>query len=74
LKSQNKLFLFLNKPNKSFLFLKTTHRCSKMVEYICFNCGRVIDSSLIRKKIRCPYCGGRIFYKARKILSNVKAR
>ena len=45
-----------------------------MVEYVCFNCGRTIDSNSMRRKVRCPYCGGRIFYKPRRTVTKVKAR
>lgn len=45
-----------------------------MVEYKCFNCGKKIKSELLKKKVRCPYCGSKILYKQRLIATKVKAR
>ena len=42
--------------------------------YKCFSCNKVIDESYIRKKVRCPYCGSKIIFKARKRETTVKAR
>lgn len=43
-------------------------------EYKCFSCNKVIDESYIRKKVRCPYCGSKIIFKARKREVTIKAR
>jgi len=45
-----------------------------MVEYKCFNCGRAIDSTQVKKRVRCLYCGSKILFKPKKISSKVKAR
>lgn len=43
-------------------------------EYKCFNCGKIISESYIKKKVRCPYCGSKIIFKARTQPNTVKAR
>ena len=45
-----------------------------IAEYKCFSCNKIIDDSYIRKKVRCPYCGSKIIFKARKREITVKAR
>ncbi|HII29838.1 DNA-directed RNA polymerase subunit P [Candidatus Woesearchaeota archaeon CG08_land_8_20_14_0_20_47_9] len=45
-----------------------------MVEYKCFECNKKIPADYIRKKVRCPHCGSRILFKARKSVTLVKAR
>lgn len=45
-----------------------------MVEYKCFMCGKKIKADLLKKKIRCQYCGSKIIYKQRTISTKVKAR
>ncbi len=40
--------------------------------YKCLECGKTVPT--LEEKIRCPYCGGRIFVKERpKVLKKVKA-
>ena len=46
----------------------------KMVSYKCFDCGKEVKAEYTRKKIRCPYCGGKILYKLRSVSSTIKAR
>jgi len=46
----------------------------KMVTYKCFNCGKEIESDMIRKRIRCPFCGGKILFKPRNRIIKVKSR
>ncbi|MCW1301130.1 MAG: DNA-directed RNA polymerase subunit P [Candidatus Nanoarchaeia archaeon] len=44
-----------------------------MTKYICFYCHREISWKEV-EKIRCPYCGGKVFFKARpKIVKRIKA-
>ncbi|MFP4523278.1 MAG: DNA-directed RNA polymerase subunit P [Candidatus Nanoarchaeia archaeon] len=43
-------------------------------EYKCFSCNKLIDESYIRKKVRCPYCGSKVIFKARKRETTIKAR
>jgi DNA-directed RNA polymerase subunit RPC12/RpoP len=42
--------------------------------YLCFDCGKKVDEEYTGTKIRCPYCGGKILYKDRRTVNNVKAR
>jgi len=44
-----------------------------MVVYECFSCGKEIQGDLVKKRVRCPYCGARILIKVRNIVSKVKA-
>ncbi len=44
-----------------------------MKSYKCFSCGNSVKSEYLRKKIRCPYCGGKILYKTRSVPTKVKA-
>tara|TARA_Y100000310_G_scaffold302635_1_gene340182 strand:+ start:27624 stop:27761 length:138 start_codon:yes stop_codon:yes gene_type:complete len=44
-----------------------------MKSYKCLHCENVVKSEYIRKKIRCPYCGGKILYKVRNVSTEVKA-
>jgi len=44
-----------------------------MVQYKCFQCGKIIKEDYLKKKIRCPYCGSKILFKPRIISSTVKA-
>ncbi|MFT4313090.1 MAG: DNA-directed RNA polymerase subunit P [Candidatus Woesearchaeota archaeon] len=45
-----------------------------MVEYKCFNCGKMVGQDYLRKKIRCPYCGSKILFKTRSTSTKVIAR
>jgi len=45
-----------------------------MVAYKCFNCGKKIKQSYLKKKVRCPYCGSKILFKPRVESATVKAR
>lgn len=45
-----------------------------MVEYKCFTCGKVVSQDYVRKRVRCPYCGGKILYKPRTVSTKVMAR
>ncbi|MBT3323546.1 DNA-directed RNA polymerase subunit P [archaeon] len=44
-----------------------------MVAYKCFNCGRDVKSEYVKKKVRCPYCGGKILNKQRTKTTIIKA-
>jgi len=44
-----------------------------MVAYKCFECDRDVKFDLVRKKIRCPYCGSKILQKRALVSSIVKA-
>ncbi len=41
--------------------------------YKCFNCGKEVNPTYLRKKIRCPYCGGKIIFKVREVTTTVEA-
>ncbi|MBR9678431.1 MAG: DNA-directed RNA polymerase subunit P [Nanoarchaeota archaeon] len=46
-----------------------------MMEYTCFNCRKIIEFEKKLRKIRCPWCGGKILMKIKpKIVKKIKAR
>lgn len=45
-----------------------------MVEYKCFDCDKEIPENMMRKRVRCPYCGSKILFKPRSVSTKVKAR
>jgi len=45
-----------------------------MSAYKCFQCGKKIKDEYVKKKIRCPYCGSKLIFKARSKIVEVKAR
>ncbi len=53
---------------------KNKRRRNKMVEYKCFDCNKRVSKDYIRKRVRCPYCGGKILFKPRTVITKVKAR
>ncbi|MBS3167261.1 DNA-directed RNA polymerase subunit P [Candidatus Woesearchaeota archaeon] len=44
-----------------------------MTKYNCFSCGKNIKEEYLKKRIRCPYCGSKILYKARTTTTELKA-
>jgi len=44
-----------------------------MKSYKCLDCGNLIKKEYIKKKIICPYCGGKILFKQRNKSTKVKA-
>jgi DNA-directed RNA polymerase subunit P len=36
-----------------------------MVAYTCIDCQKEIKFELVKKRVRCPYCGSKILYKPR---------
>ena len=42
--------------------------------YLCFDCGKKVEDEYTKTKVRCPYCGGKILYKDRKVPNKIKAR
>jgi len=45
------------------------------MEYICYTCGKEVTPEEITKRIRCPYCGGKILFKKRpETVKRIKAR
>ncbi|MBI5391381.1 DNA-directed RNA polymerase subunit P [Candidatus Woesearchaeota archaeon] len=36
-----------------------------MVAYKCIECQKEIKHDLVKKRVRCPYCGSKIVYKPR---------
>ena len=45
-----------------------------MAEYKCFGCNKNVAETYLRKKVRCPYCGSKMIYKPRSIVTHYKAR
>jgi len=45
-----------------------------MTKYTCFKCSKKISTDMMGKRVRCPYCGSKILYKARSKIAKVKAR
>jgi len=45
-----------------------------MVEYRCFDCNKKVSEDYLKKKIRCPYCGSKMLFKPRSVVTIVKAR
>lgn len=45
-----------------------------MVEYKCFTCDKKISDEMMRKRVRCPYCGSKILFKPRSVVTKIKAR
>ncbi|GBF36981.1 MAG TPA: DNA-directed RNA polymerase subunit P [Methanothermococcus okinawensis] len=46
-----------------------------MAEYKCLNCGKVIPSSELNLKAKCPHCSNKILVKVRpKVVKKVIAR
>ncbi|MBS3107356.1 DNA-directed RNA polymerase subunit P [Candidatus Woesearchaeota archaeon] len=44
-----------------------------MVAYKCFRCSKEITKDLLGKRIRCPFCGSKIFYKVKTVSTKLKA-
>jgi len=44
-----------------------------MAAYKCFHCGKALTEKALEKRFVCPYCGSKIFYKPRKVVTNIKA-
>ena len=45
------------------------------MEYKCYSCGKEVTQEDIMKRIRCPYCGGKILFKKRpETVKKIKAR
>ena len=36
-----------------------------MTDYMCLDCQKEIKFELVKKRVRCPYCGSKILYKPR---------
>ena len=45
-----------------------------MTAYKCFNCGKTIKDTHIKRRVRCVYCGSKIIYKERTTITTIKAR
>ncbi len=45
-----------------------------MTSYKCFMCNKEISDDQVRKKVRCIYCGSKLLFKERSVLTQVKAR
>ncbi|MFH1409567.1 MAG: DNA-directed RNA polymerase subunit P [Nanoarchaeota archaeon] len=45
-----------------------------MTTYKCFHCDKKVSEDFLRKRVRCPYCGSKIIFKARSTVTKVSAR
>ena len=45
-----------------------------MVSYKCFDCLKKVGDTLLGRKVRCPYCGSKMLFKPRSVITKVKAR
>ncbi len=44
-----------------------------MTSYMCLDCQKEIKFELVKKRVRCPYCGSKILYKPRITSSVIEA-
>jgi len=44
-----------------------------MVKYRCFYCNKNVSDEMMGKRVRCPYCGSKMLFKARSTITKVKA-
>jgi DNA-directed RNA polymerase subunit RPC12/RpoP len=44
-----------------------------MVKYTCFSCNKKVGTELMGRRVRCPYCGSKLLYKSRSVITKVKA-
>ncbi|MDA1197379.1 MAG: DNA-directed RNA polymerase subunit P [Nanoarchaeota archaeon] len=45
-----------------------------MVDYKCFSCHKKVGQEILRKRVRCPYCGSKMLFKQRSLITKIKAR
>lgn len=45
-----------------------------MVKYKCFYCNKSVSDDMMGKRVRCPYCGSKMLFKARSTITKVKAK
>lgn len=46
-----------------------------MVGYKCLLCNKKVSDTMMGRRVRCPYCGGKLLYKARSaVTKSIKAR
>ncbi|MBI2138491.1 DNA-directed RNA polymerase subunit P [Candidatus Woesearchaeota archaeon] len=45
-----------------------------MAEYRCFECNKRVGQEYLKKKVRCPYCGSKMLFKPRTLITSIKAR
>lgn len=45
-----------------------------MTKYKCFNCNKRVGEEYVGKRVRCPYCGSKMLFKPRSVMTKVKAR
>jgi DNA-directed RNA polymerase subunit RPC12/RpoP len=43
-----------------------------MTNYKCFKCGKIAKQENLQKRFVCIDCGGKIFFKPRKIVKKIK--
>ena len=69
LRSQLEFLIAVNV--KRGLLVKRTRY--KMVAYRCFVCNKEIESTTLRKRVRCIYCGSKMLFKQRTTTTKVLA-
>lgn len=45
-----------------------------MTKYKCFQCNKKVSDEYVTKRVRCPYCGSKLLFKARSTITKVRAR
>ena len=45
-----------------------------MVSYKCLTCDKKVALTMMGRKVRCPYCGGKMLYKQRAAGTKIVAR
>ncbi|MBI4440321.1 DNA-directed RNA polymerase subunit P [Candidatus Woesearchaeota archaeon] len=45
-----------------------------MMEYKCFECNKKVSQDYVKKRVRCPYCGSKMLFKPRSVMTKIKAR
>ena len=46
---------------------------NKMGSYMCLDCQKEIKFELVKKRVRCPFCGSKILYKPRVNSATIEA-
>lgn len=44
------------------------------MEYKCFECNKKVSQDYVKKRVRCPYCGSKMLFKPRSVMTKIKAR
>ena len=44
-----------------------------MVSYKCLTCNKKVSDTMMGRRVRCPYCGGKMLFKPRVLTTKIKA-